>query len=111
METLLAPEGEIVATHPATLSARLLAILMMVIPGTALVALSTQLAGKDADARLPAIAGGATLLLLGILAVVQQGRSRVVVRADGLERWGLRGRLWALRWTEMAELRYRAVKL
>jgi hypothetical protein len=111
MEQLLAPEGEIVATHPATVFARVLAVLMMVVPGTALVAIATQLSGKDADARLPAIAGGATLLLLGILAIVQQGRSRVLIRSDGVERWGLRGKLWALRWTEMAELRYRAVKL
>ncbi len=111
MEPLQAPEGEIVATHPATLAARVLAVLMMVLPGAALVALGATLSGPNADARLPSVAGGATLLLLGILAFLQQGRSKVVVRADGVERWGLRGKLWALRWAEMAELRYRAVKL
>jgi len=33
------------------------------------------------------------------------------VRTDGVERWGLRGKIWALRWAEMVELRYRAVKM
>ena len=111
MEPLQKPEGEIVATHPATLFARALAVLMMVVPGAALVALGSQLSGTGAEGRMPAIAGGAALLALGILAVVQQNRSKGLVRTDGLERGGLRGRLWALRWTEMAELRYRAVKL
>jgi hypothetical protein len=111
MEPLHAPEGEISATHPATRSGRVLAVLMMILPGTALVAFGSDLSDLDADARLPAIAGGLTLLLLGILAVVQQSRSKVVVRTDGLERWGLRGKLWALRWADMAQLRYRAVKM
>ena len=111
MEALQAPEGEIVATHPATVFGRVLAILILVLPGGLLVALGTQVQPAQADARLPLIAVGGALLLLGILAIVQQGRSKVVVRLDGLERWGLRGKLWALRWSEMAELRYRAVKM
>jgi uncharacterized protein DUF6585 len=111
MEPLQAPEGEIVATHPATVFGRILAGLMMLLPGAGLVALAAQHGGADADARVPAIAGGLTLLALGILAFVQQNRSRVVVRTDGAERWGLRGKLWALRWADMVELRYRAVKM
>ena len=111
MQPLQAPEGEIVATHPATLFGRILAFLVLVLPGGALVALATRFPQAQADARLPVIAAGGTLLVLGILAIVQQGRSKVVVRTDGLERWGLRGQLWALRWAEMAELRYRAVKM
>jgi len=111
MELLQAPEGDIVATHPATRFARVLAVLMMVVPGVALIALGAQLTDVDADARLPAIAGGATLLALGVAAFVQQSRSKVVMRSDGIERWGLRGKLWALRWAEMIELRYRAVKV
>jgi hypothetical protein len=111
MEPLQAPEGEVVATHPATVYGRILAVLMMVLPGGALVALAMRFDGKDADARVPALAGGLTLVLLGILAVVQQARSKMVLRADGAERWGLRGKLWALRWADMAELRYRAVRM
>src|SRR6266404_3836957 len=111
MEPLQAPEGELVATHPATVYGSILAVLMMVLPGGALVALAIRFDGKDADARVPAIAGGLTLLVLGILAVVQQARSKMVLRADGAERWGLRGKVWALRWADMAELRYRAVRM
>ncbi|HYY53428.1 MAG TPA: hypothetical protein VE755_11175, partial [Myxococcales bacterium] len=108
MELLQAPEGDVVATHPATLFGRIFAVLMMVIPGAALIALGTQLTTRDADGRMPMFAGGGTLLALGVLAVMQQNRSKVVVRTDGIERWGLRGKLWALRWAEMIELRYRA---
>ena len=111
MEPLQAPEGELVATHPATVYGSILAVLMMVLPGGALMALAMRFDGKHADARVPAIAGGLALLVLGILAVVQQTRSKVVLRADGAERWGLRGKIWALRWADMAELRYRAVRM
>src|SRR3989454_1682316 len=111
MEPLQAPEGDVVATHPATLFGRVLAVLMMVLPGAAMVWFGTQVSGSDADARMPLLAGGGALIALGVLAIVQQNRSKVVVRTDGIERWGLRGRLWALRWAEMAELRYRAVKM
>lgn len=111
MESLQAPEGDVVATHPATIFGRVLAVLVLVLPGAALTALAMQFRGKDAEARSAALAGGLTLLALGILAIVQQGRSRMVVRADGIERWGMRGRLWALRWADMLEMRYRAVKM
>src|SRR5207237_4825967 len=111
MELLQAPEGDVVATHPATLVGLVGAVLMMVLPGAAMVWFGTQVSGSDADARMPLLAGGGTLLALGVLAIVQQNRSKVVVRTDGIERWGLRGKLWALRWAEMIELRYRAVKI
>jgi len=111
MEPLQAPEGDVVATHPATLFGRILAVLMMVLPGAAMVWFGVRLPATDADARMALLAGGGTLLALGILAIVQQNRSKVVVRTDGIERWGLRGKLWALRWAEMVELRYRAVKM
>jgi len=111
MELLQAPEGDIVATHPATLFGRILAVLMMVLPGAAMVWFGMQVSGSDADARMPLLAGGGTLLALGALAIMQQNRSKVVVRTDGVERWGLRGKIWALRWAEMIELRYRAVKM
>lgn len=110
MEALHVPKGEIAATHPATRSGRVLAVLMMVMPGAVLVAFASDLPDLDADARLPAMAGGLALLLLGLLAIIQQACTKVVVRTDGIERWGLRGQLWALRWADMAQLRYRAVK-
>src|SRR5438067_12722487 len=111
MELLQAPEGDVVATHPATLFARILAVLMLMVPGAALIAVGAQHSPADATEQMPLFAGGGALLALGILAIVQQNRSKVVVRTDGIERWGLRGKLWALRWPEMAELRYRAVKM
>jgi hypothetical protein len=111
MELLQAPEGDVVATHSATLFGRILAVLMMVIPGAALIAVGTQVSIAAADSRMPLFAGGGTLLALGVLAVLQQNRSKVVVRTDGIERWGMRGKIWALRWAEMVELRYRAVKM
>jgi hypothetical protein len=111
MQPLQAPEGEIVATHPATLFGRILAVLILVLPGAGFVALATQLPATESDDRVLAMALGLTLLVLGILAIVQQNRSKVVLRTDGAERWGLRGKLWALRWADMIELRYRAVKM
>ena len=110
MEALQVPQGEIAATHPATRSGRVLAVLMMIAPGAVLVAFASDLPDLDADARLPALSGGLALLFLGLLAIVQQACTKVVVRTDGIERWGLRGQLWALRWADMALLRYRAVK-
>src|SRR5437016_13368550 len=68
MELLQAPEGDIVATHPATLFGRILAVLMMVLPGAAMVWFGMQVSGSDADARMP--------LLAGTLQVVHQRRPR-----------------------------------
>jgi len=111
MEPMQAPEGDVVATHPATVFGRILAVLIMMLPGIGLVALAVQGPGVKPDARMILTALGGTLFFLGILAFLQQNQSRIVVRADGLERWGLRGKLWALRWADMAEMRYRAVKM
>ncbi|HWE25398.1 MAG TPA: hypothetical protein VG496_15780 [Myxococcales bacterium] len=33
------------------------------------------------------------------------------VRADGVEGWGLRGELWALRWQDATQLHYRAKRV
>src|SRR5689334_3797575 len=112
MQPLQAPEGDVVATHPATLSWRILAVIALMLPGGALAWVATQAhPAPSADPRIPMIGVGMALVALGVLALVQQNRSKVVVRSDGLERWGLRGKLWALRWADMAELRYRAVKV
>ena len=110
MQLLCAPDGDVVAVHHATRLSRVVAVLMMVAPGATLLALSTQLSDMDADAQMPATAGGAVLIALGLLAILQQTCTRVIVRKDGIERWGLRGKLWSLRWAEMMELRYRAAK-
>lgn len=107
MEPLQAPEGDVVATHTATMFGRVLAVLVLLVPGAGLCALASQ-AGQGQAAL---IGSGLVLVTLGVLAFVQQNRSKVVARADGIERWGLRGKLWALRWADMIELRYRAVKM
>jgi len=111
MEPLQSPEGDVVATHPATVFGRIMVVMVMLLPGAAMVALAIQAPAIKPDARMTMIAVGGTLFSLGILAFVQQNQSRIVVRADGLERWGLRGKLWALRWSDMMELRYQAVKM
>src|SRR4051812_2610684 len=101
MEILQAPEGDVVAEHTAGLFYRVVSVLFLILPGAGLLALATQLEPKDADARIPLLIGGIALAGLGALLFVQQNRSKVVLRTDGVERWGLRGKLWALRWNEM----------
>jgi hypothetical protein len=110
MEILQAPEGGVIAEHGATWTHRVMAVLFLVLPGGALLAMATQLDGKDAEARLPIAVFGALLAGLGALGVVQQNKSKLVLRDDGVERWGLRGKLWALRWSEIQELRYQVMK-
>ena len=111
MEPLQAPEGDVVAIHPATIFGRILVVLLMMLPGVGLVVLASQSPGLRPDPRMVMMAIGGALFSLGLLAFAQQNQSRVVVRADGIERWGLRGKLWALRWADMAELRYQAIKM
>ena len=111
MEILQAPEGDVIAEHPATLTNRIAAVLFLVLPGVALAVLATQLEPREEEAKVPMMIGAAVLVALGALAVFQQMKSKVVVRADGVERWGLRGKLWALRWGEMQEMYYRAIKV
>src|SRR6266850_2396728 len=60
MEPLQLPEGDVVATHPATLTGRILAVLMLMLPGGALIWAATQAQGTRADARIPLIAAGVT---------------------------------------------------
>ena len=111
MEPLQLPEGEVTATHPATLFGRILAVLALILPGAAFLALVFQVEPKTPNDRIAPLAIGVGLIALGILAFVQQNRSKLVVRTDGIERWGLRGKLWALRWADMVEMRYHAVKM
>lgn len=111
MEPLMPPEGDVVTEHRATYTARVMAALFLIAPGLVLAAVSTQATGPDADVRGPLMATAAVLAGLGVLAFAQQIKTRAVLRADGVERWGMRGRLWALRWAEMIELRYKVVKI
>src|SRR5438105_2949634 len=103
MEPLQAPEGDVTAEHRATITLRVTAVLFLLLPAAALAFAAFAPNGNREGA--PILIGSAVVLLaLGVLSFVQQNRSRVVVRADGMERWGLRGQLWALRWADMAEL-------
>jgi len=107
MELLLPPEGDVVAEHRATYASRVLCVLFMVLPGLGLAAMAAQ----DENLRAPFSVFAALFLGLGALAIAQQNKTKGVLRADGVERWGLRGKLWALRFADMTELRYRVVKI
>jgi hypothetical protein len=111
MEPLLAPEGDVLVEHRATYTNRVLAVLFLVGPGVLLTAMAMQLQGTDLDARPPMLVTAAVLVALGVLGFFQQNKVKAVLRSDGVERWGLRGKLWSLRWSDAAELRYRVVKI
>jgi hypothetical protein len=104
-------QGEVVAEHAATLARRVHAMLFLVLPGLGLIFAATQLGTSDADARVWLAGSGTLLAALGALIVAQQGKSRVLVHSDGVERWGLRGKLWELTWHDAVELRYRVIKI
>ena len=111
MEVILPPEGDVLATHSATLAYRVSAVLFLIAPGLLTAAAAFAMTGASVSDRGPFALASAALIALGIAAIAQQNRSKAVVRADGIERWGLRGKLWALRWSEMNELHYRVVKI
>jgi hypothetical protein len=109
MEPLLSPEGDVLATHTATLTRRVCAALFLIAPG--LLGGILMFVTADADARAPLALASTLLIALGAVALAQQNKSKAIVRADGIEYWGLRGKLWALCWNEMAELHYRVLKI
>jgi hypothetical protein len=104
-------QGEVVAEHAATLTNRVFAVLLLVLPGLVLAFAATQLGSTEADMRAPFAVAGVVLVALGALVLAQQGKSRVLVHSDGVERWGLRGKLWELTWMDAVELRYRVIKI
>jgi hypothetical protein len=109
MEQLFAPEGTVEAEHPATLAWRILAVLVLALPGASLIfATSQTAAGKDSVFGY--VIGGIFIALCALV-FLHQSKVRLVLRADGLERWGMRGKLWALRWQDAKELRYHALKV
>src|SRR5260370_13853952 len=88
--------GEVVAEHAATLTHRVSAVLFLVLPGLGMSCGATQLDASNAEGRVWLAGAGVLLAALGALAVAQQGKSRVLVHSDGVEWWGLRGRLLEL---------------
>ena len=107
MEMLLEPEGDVLAEHRASYLNRVLAVIFLILPGLVCALAATQVReGREIPAGL-----AVALIGLGALGFAQQNKSRVVVRADGVERWGLRGKLWARRWADLPELRYRLLKV
>ncbi|SRR6266851_4333432 len=104
-------QGEVVAEHAATLTHRVSAVLFLVLPGLGMIFAATQLDASNAEKRVWLAGAGVLLAALGALAVAQQGKSRVLVHSDGVERWGLRGKLWELTWRDAVELRYRVIKV
>jgi hypothetical protein len=104
-------QGEVVAEHAATLTHRVSAVLFFVLPGLGMIFGATQLGASDAEGRVWLAGFGVPLAALGALIVAQQSKSRVLVHSDGVERWGLRGKLWELTWQDAVELRYRVIKI
>ncbi|WP_437568574.1 DUF6585 family protein [Sorangium sp. So ce542] len=103
-------KGDIEAEHTATRTRSIAAILLFMLPGAGLFALAAQYTGEGAGQRLAGLTSGVMLVVLGVLAFVHQRKLKVVLRADGIELWGLRGQRWALRWSEMTTLHVSVVK-
>lgn len=107
MDQLLKPEGDLLGEHRASVAWRVMAVIVLGAPGALWLTAVYPEAAKIPAMALPGIA----LIALCVLAFVQQSKVRVVLRSDGLERWGLRGQLWTLRWSDAAELRYKATRV
>jgi hypothetical protein len=105
MDQLLKPVGEVIAEHRASLAWRIVSVVLLDIPaGLLLIGAWT---GPRASAQMLFIPA-AVLVALCAFIFLQQSKVQVVVRSDGIERWGLRGELWAMRWEDATQLRYRA---
>ena len=105
MDQLLKPEGDVIAEHRATLAWRIVSVVLLGIPAGVLLTAAWS-APRDNATVLSIV--GAVLIALCAFIFSQQGKVRVVLRTDGVERWGLRGELWALRWEDATQLRYQA---
>ena len=108
MDQLLKPEGDVVAEHRASVAWRIVSVLLLAIPAATW--LTAAWSGPRENVAALSIPG-AVLIALCVLVFVQQGKVRVVLRTDGVERWGLRGELWTLRWEDATELRYQATRV
>ena len=108
MEQLLEPSGEVVAEHRAGVAWRIVSVVLLGVPAALWITGAWSAQRENlALASIP----GAILIALCVLIFAQQGKVRVVLRTDGLECWGLRGELWALRWEDATQLRYQAVRV
>jgi len=107
MDQLLKPEGDVVAEHSASVAWRIAAVVLLGVPAATWA--TAVWSGPRENAALLSIPGAALIALCVIF--VQQGKVRVVLRTDGLERWGLRGELWTLRWGDATQLRYQATRV
>jgi hypothetical protein len=107
MDPLLRPEGNVVAEHRASPAWRIVAVLLLGIPGVLCTLAVYPRLHENAVLAVP----GAVLITACVLVFIQQSKVRVVLRADGVERWGMRGELWTLRWQDAPELRYKAKRV
>ena len=105
MDQLLKPTGEVIAEHHASAAWRIVSVVLLGIPAG--LCLTSAWTGPRANAPMLSIPA-AVLVALCAFVFFQQGKVRVVLRSDGLESWGLRGELWALRWEDATQLRYHA---
>ena len=108
MDQLLKPEGDVVAEHRASVAWRTASVVLLGIP--AALWITAAWSGPRENAAALSIPG-AVLIGLCVLVFVQQGKVFVVLRTDGLERWGLRGELWTLRWEDATQLCYQATRV
>ena len=84
MDQLLKPEGDVVAEHRASVAWRIVSVLLLAIP--AAMWLTAAWSGPRENVAALSIPG-AVLIALCVLVFVQQGKVRVVLRTDGVERW------------------------
>jgi uncharacterized protein DUF6585 len=105
MDQLLKPTGEVIAEHRASAAWRIVSVVLLGIPAG--VVLTSAWTGPRANAAIVSIPA-AVLITLCAFVFFQQAKVRVVLRSDGIERWGMRGELWALRWEDATQLRYHA---
>src|SRR5215510_7864641 len=93
MEPLLKPTGEVIAEHRANYAWRIVCTVLFGAPAAMMLA-AAWTAPRD------------TIATFMVPAAVP--KARVVLRSDGIERWGLRGELWSLRWEDAPHLCYQA---
>jgi hypothetical protein len=99
--SLLAPEGEIVKEYRGDLKKLWLRTLVLGGLGGFWAIEGFKQLRMDGPATL--ICGVFALALLAE-SYLLRATARVVVRTDGLERWGVRGKLWSLRWPDAVDL-------
>lgn len=105
MEQLLKPTGEVIAEHRANYAWRIVCSVLFGAPAAMMLA-AAWTAPRDTVATF--IVPAAVPIAMVAFIFFQQAKVRVVLRSDGIERWGLRGELWSLRWEDASQLCYHA---